>query len=99
MLFATINPVTAFNEGKIIALTKINVVSVYDNLVDTARFKYTVATEDEVLIASGEVSLTPDNYSQWDSSAEGAHRIVAQQLGFSVPVAATFSLVNGEANG
>lgn len=79
-----LKPFPQFFNGGITAITKINVVSIDDNLVDAVTFKYTLLTEDELVIAEGEVALNADTYAEWDASMYGAHNVVAKHLGLEL---------------
>jgi hypothetical protein len=84
MFFKDVEPVNAFCNGKQVTVEKVNVQSIYDNLFDEVKFKYTLADKDGVYAGEGAFILTPDRYKQWDASAEGAYQLVCAGIGLEL---------------
>lgn len=84
MEFKATSPMPCFcSLGKVI-VEKINVISVFDNLVDNAKFKYTLATRDGATAVDGIFELTPETYPDWDATDYGAYVLVCEALGLAL---------------
>jgi hypothetical protein len=94
---AAIKPQAAFANGKRMTATQFNVVSISDNLFDHAIFKYTLLDANGTWAGESTFELTTENYGTWDTTAEGAYKIVADGIGVelapSVGKSFTFSEV------
>lgn len=84
MIFKKIAPYPAFFGGKKLAVSQISVSSIYDNLVNSVTFKYTLLTEGGVYAGEGTHTLNGENYAQWDGSHEGACCIVSNAIGVEI---------------
>lgn len=84
MQFKDVTPFPAFVTGNKVTVEKINVTSVYDNLVDFAKFKYTLATADGATAGDGIFELKPEQYPEWDATDYGAYSIVCAALGLEL---------------
>lgn len=88
-----IQPATAYANGKQMTATSFSVVSVSDNLFDHVVFKYTLLTDLGEWAGEATYELNGrEAYTQWDASAEGAYRIVAEGIGLELttPVGGSF---------
>jgi hypothetical protein len=80
-----IKPQIAFANGKKMSATQLNVVSISDNLFDHVVFKYTLLDASGVWAGESTFELKGlEDYSTWDTTAEGAFTIVAQGIGLVV---------------
>ena len=80
-----IKPQIAFANGKKMSATQLNVVSISDNLFDHVVFKYTLLDATGVWAGESTFELKGlEDYSTWDTTAEGAFTIVAQGIGLVV---------------
>jgi hypothetical protein len=80
-----IKPQIAFANGKKMSATQLNVVSISDNLFDHVVFKYTLLDEAGVWAGESTYELKGlEDYSTWDTTAEGAFTIVAQGIGLVI---------------
>lgn len=80
-----IAPVRAFANGNKVEATKLNVVSISDNLFDNVTFRYTLYDANNSWAGESTFSLNGiDEYSEWDTSPEGAYAIVANGIGVEI---------------
>lgn len=80
-----IKPEKCFANGQRVIATQFSVESRFDNLFDQVTFKYTLHDENGVQCGESTVTLNgQDEYRQWDTTAEGAYRIVAQAIGLEI---------------
>jgi hypothetical protein len=85
MLTVQIQPQLAFANGKKMQATQFNVVSISDNLYDSCTFKYTLYDANMVWSGESTVSLEGrEAYVTWDTTATGAHKIVAAAIGLQI---------------
>lgn len=84
MFYKEVEPATAFCNGKRVTVQKINVQSIYDNLVDEVKFKYTLADINNGFAGEGVYELGPDKYKEWDATAAGAYTLVANAIGLEL---------------
>lgn len=78
-----IQPVTSWAIGQSVVATQLDVVSKYDDLATTAIFKYTLLTADLLTVATGDLTISGDDYLIWGSTADvnyAAYQWVASQL-------------------
>jgi hypothetical protein len=80
-----IKPYTAFFHGKRATATKLNVVSVQDNLFDHVVFKYTLLDENNQWVGESTYELKGlTEYQTWFATPEGAFEIVAAGIGLEL---------------
>ena len=80
-----IAPTIAFANGKQVMATQFNVVSISDNLFDHVIFKYTLYDENNLWAGESTYELTGvDEYTTWDTTAEGAYTIVSNGIGLTI---------------
>lgn len=80
-----IKPAVAYANGKRMEATQITVVSVQDNLFDHVIFKYTLLDANGAWAGESTFTLSGlEEYTQWDTSAEGAFEIVAAGIGLEI---------------
>lgn len=80
-----IKPTIAYANGKRMEATQITVVSIKDNLFDHVIFKYTLLDENGVFAGESTYELNGlEEYTQWDTTAEGAFEIVANGIGVEI---------------
>ena len=82
-----IQPVTSWASGQSVVATQLDVVSKYDDLATTAIFKYTLLTSDLLTVATGDLTISGDDYLIWGSTADvnlTAYQWVANQLNLSL---------------
>lgn len=82
-----ITPVSIWTNGKSEDANVFNMVSISDNLIDTATFYYqllvsdtTVDPANEAQLAQGNLTLGPSEYPNWDGSNEWIMDWAATQL-------------------
>jgi len=86
----TIQPFDVWYNGRLMTISKISVVSVYDDLKSYAKFYYQLynvaVTEPfvETSIAEGNVLMEGNDYVAWDNSNESAYQYVADKLNITL---------------
>lgn len=82
-----INPVSIWSNGKSENANLFSMISISDNLLDTASFYYQLLASDttvepatETQLAQGNLTLGPDEYSTWDGSNNWIMDWAAEQL-------------------
>ena len=82
-----INPVSIWSNGKSENANLFSMISISDNLLDTASFYYQLLASDttvepatETQLAQGNLTLGPDEYSGWDGSNNWIMDWAAEQL-------------------
>ena len=80
-----VKPVSAYANGKRMVATKLNVVSIKDNLFDHVVFLYTLLDEGNVWAGESTYELKGiEEYSTWDTTPAGAYKIVADGIGAEI---------------
>ena len=80
-----VKPYTAFANGKRMVATKLNVVSIQDNLFDHVVFKYTLLDANNSWAGESTYELNGiAEYSTWFATPEGAYEIVAAGIGLEI---------------
>jgi hypothetical protein len=80
-----VKPYTAFANGKRMVATKLNVVSIQDNLFDHVVFKYTLLDANNSWAGESTFELNGiAEYSTWFATPEGAYEIVAAGIGLEI---------------
>lgn len=82
-----INPVSIWSNGKSENANLFSMISISDNLLDTASFYYQLLASDttvepatETQLAQGNLTLGPDEYPTWDGSNDWIMNWGATQL-------------------
>jgi Arc/MetJ family transcription regulator len=82
-----INPVSIWTNGKSENANLFSMISISDNLLDTATFYYQLLASDttvepaaETQLAQGNLTLGPDEYHNWDGSNDWIMNWAAEQL-------------------
>jgi hypothetical protein len=82
-----INPVSIWSNGKSENANLFSMISISDNLLDTATFYYQLLASDttvepatETQLTQGNLILGPDEYSTWDGSNAWIMDWAAEQL-------------------
>ena len=82
-----INPVSIWTNGKSEDANVFSLVSISDNLLDTASFYYQLIDDDsteepptQMQLAQGNLTLGPTEYPQWDGSNDWIMNWAAAQL-------------------
>ena len=82
-----INPVYIWSNGKSENANLFSMISISDNLLDTATFYYQLLASDttvepatETQLAQGNLTLGPDEYPSWDGSNNWIMDWAAEQL-------------------
>jgi hypothetical protein len=82
-----INPVSIWTNGKSENANLFSMISISDNLLDTATFYYQLLASDttaeqptETQLAQGNLTLGPDEYPTWDGSNDWIMDWAAEQL-------------------
>jgi hypothetical protein len=82
-----INPVSIWSNGKSENANLFSMISISDNLLDTATFYYQLLASDttvepatETQLAQGNLTLGPDEYPSWDGSNNWIMDWAAEQL-------------------
>lgn len=91
MIFKPVLPFPAFVNGENYTVTKVNVQSIEDNLVDKVTFKYTLSDESGAWAGAGRFTLGPENYKEWDATDRGAYEIVCKNIGLTLSKEARFA--------
>ena len=81
MLFVPVQPYPAFANGQKVTVERLNVTSIFDDLKENVKFKYTLATATEQWAGEGVYSLDKTNYTEWDATMSQAYEIVANAIG------------------
>jgi hypothetical protein len=63
-----IQPVSIWYNGSMIAATIFNMVSISDNLTDSATFYYQLYSSDNLQLAAGNLTMTGADYTTYSSS-------------------------------
>ena len=85
MKTTAIKPTTAYANGKRMTATQFTVISIQDNLFDSVTFKYTLLDDNGVFAGESTFSLEGlEEYTQWDTTPEGAFEIVANGIGLEI---------------
>jgi hypothetical protein len=80
-----VKPQAAFANGKRMVATKLNVVSIQDNLFDHVVFKYTLLDATNSWAGESTYELNGiAEYSTWFATPEGAYEIVAAGIGLEI---------------
>lgn len=92
-----ITPLTVWHEGSAETVTKLTVISEYDDLQSTATLGYRlvkviegIPSENGVIpvthriIISGSVIMSGQDYIDWDNSNEAAYQYVADKLNITI---------------
>jgi hypothetical protein len=80
-----VKPQAAFANGKRMVATKLNVVSIQDNLFDHVVFKYTLLDANNSWAGESTFELNGiEEYSTWFATPEGAYEIVAAGIGLEI---------------
>ena len=88
----TIQAVNVWNNGQLKSATKFNMNSIFDNLEDSATFYYELLTvnvdaegnESTEQVAQGNLSMTGQEYQNWDDSNDAAYTWGANQLSLTI---------------
>jgi hypothetical protein len=82
-----INPVSIWSNGQSQNANVFSMISISDNLLDTATFYYQLLASDatiepatQVQLAQGNLTLGPDEYPNWDGSNDWIMNWGAEQL-------------------
>jgi hypothetical protein len=85
MITVQIKPEKHFANAKKVMTTQFNVKSLNDNLYDEVTFLYTLLDESGNWLGEATTTLSGrENYLQWDATATGAYKIVADAVGFEI---------------
>ena len=82
-----IQPVSIWYNGKIESATLINLISISDNLIDSAVFCYQLYVNANVQVANGSIIMGGIDYATYCSSADSnsyAYEWAATQLGLEI---------------
>lgn len=92
-----IKPEKCFANGERVIATQFSVESRFDNLFDRVVFVYRLFDESGVQCGEATVELNGiEEYRQWDTSAEGAYRIVAKAVNMEIVEPAADSVGSAE---
>lgn len=88
----TIQAVNVWNNGQMKSATKFNMNSIFDNLEDSATFYYELlavktdaeGNESTEQVAQGNLSMTGQDYQNWDDSNDSAYVWGAAQLSLTI---------------
>ena len=96
MILKQVKASPAFCNGKKMTVEQINVTSIFDNLVDHVKFKYTMYDKDGVFAGEAVFELKgAEEYGTWDASIYGAYQIVCKGIGLTL--LQTGGVINPEA--
>jgi len=82
-----IQSVKIWNNGTLETATQLEVVSVYDNLENSADLRYTLYTADKLALATDRLNISGDDYLIWGSTTDvnaSAYAWVASQLNLTL---------------
>jgi hypothetical protein len=80
-----VKPQAAFANGKRMVATKLNVVSIQDNLFDHVVFKYTLLDANNSWAGESTYELNGiTEYSTWDATPSGAYALVAAGIDLEI---------------
>lgn len=82
-----IQPVSIWYNGSIIAATLYNLVSINDNLTDSATFLYQLFSSDNMLLVDGNLTMSGADYITYSTSPDSnsyAYQWGATQLNITL---------------
>jgi len=94
-----IQPVISWANGQSVEATQIDVISKYDDLATTAIFRYTLLTADLLTVATGDLTISGDDYLIWGSTVDvnqSAYEWVAYQLNLTIDNTTTTTSTTSE---
>ena len=88
----TIQAVNVWSNGQVKSATKFNMNSIFDNLEDSATFYYELlavnvdqeGNETTEQVSQGNLSMTGQEYQNWDDSNDAAYVWGAAQLSLTI---------------
>jgi hypothetical protein len=88
----TIQSVNVWQNGQVKSATKFNMNSIFDNLEDSATFYYELLSvnvdaegnESMEQVAQGNLSMTGQEYQDWDDSNDSAYTWGAGKLSLTI---------------
>jgi hypothetical protein len=78
-----IEPIAVWKDGGSKTATDISVQSEFDNLSTEAKFFYRLQNEEDFNLVSGYLTMSGEDYENWDNSNEAAYLWVIDQLDLS----------------
>lgn len=88
---ANIQPVTVWYQGEQKSVNVFTLYSIYDNLVDSATFRYNLISDVELdgskSLLVGELSINGEDYALWDTEIDANQWIynwAANQLNLTI---------------
>lgn len=86
---AQIQPVTVWYEGEERLANQFSLTSINDNLSNTAKFVYQLLSSTNLQLASGNLTMSGQDYQDWGSQSsvdinEWAYDWAAQQLNLTI---------------
>jgi hypothetical protein len=78
-----IQPISIWNNGQIKTAIFLNLQSVFDNLKDSATFYYQLLSEDQSVLADGNLQMVDPDYTNYSTSLDSnkfAYDWAAQNL-------------------
>ena len=82
-----IQPVTIWYNGIMVAATIFNMVSISDNLVNSATFYWQLFTTEQIQVAEGNLTMVDTDYTNYSSSPDSnsyAYQWGATQLNLTL---------------
>jgi hypothetical protein len=82
-----IQPVTIWYNGIMVAATICNMVSISDNLIDSATFYWQLYTDQQIQVAEGNLTLLGTDYTAYSTSPDSnsyAYQWGASQLNLTL---------------
>jgi hypothetical protein len=82
-----IQPVSIWYKGTMVAATIFNMVSISDNLIDSATFYWQLFTAENIKVAEGNLTLVGTDYTTYSSSPDSnayAYQWGATQLNLTL---------------
>lgn len=65
-----IQPISIWHNGSSLEATIFNLIGESDNLIDSAKFSYQLYTQDNIVLASGYLSMSGDDYIIYSSNPD-----------------------------
>jgi len=91
---ANIQPVQVWKNGEVKSASVLSAILINDDLASSATFYYQLKTADSVdsdgnsvsgeAVSDGNVSMSADDYTNWDDSNDGAYQYIADKLGLTI---------------
>lgn len=86
----SIEPIQIWKNGESFEATILNAYIINDNLMSSCTFYYQLCASDEdplvigQTLADGNVTMSGDDYTNWDDSNDAAYSYIAEKLNLTI---------------